>query len=1025
MNKLATLFFSLFLFSAAYSQCPDVTAYTANVEEGLCVFTGKVSISGACEGLRASLIHPSGTELRENIAADGTAEFTNLGVGTYTLTLVDTGTTPPTESAPQTLVITTLAEAFVATPVPGNCTANGAIVISNTCNDLFAVLTFPNGETLTQKIENGGTEFTSLSDGTYKIYLESQVTGEVTAEREISLANLYQNIILQIHSVTAPTCATSNDGVVQYRIISGGVGPFRVSLLDTGGNTVISEERTRNTATEVINGSFQGTNALPLNSGSYQLVIEDLAGNVAGCGATVVNPIVIPQALNTNVLCYEIEKHPDSYFKLDGECKYRLYLRVKPVDTSLRLTVDQNFYSQPGTAVVIVNETLTYDISSSLGVISNNTNVGWAYVTGHVINPGDDVRVIVKGGMNTIDEHFTFTNLAEPKPGFNATPYASVDSNNCGTVQLRFNMNLHNLTSNHPAVDGNGTYSYRHQWYHSPWDNDNKTNGYWFKVEKQNADGTTWTDVSDNVDWTAYNWVNVTATGEGRYRFTYQQAPNQCYQTSLERVITNTFDDNYIQDKILNSYDKLYGAYEGTVGFYKYFVTSGTEFSWPLVSKLERADGQTSVTYQARLPYEEVKTYTINFPMEKTVTGSGQNSAWGDLPPGSYIWTVTDACGRTASTTVNLDTVTHYKEELIVKNECDLVSISFNLNAQTASGVPITAINTTVNSTLHYKNSAGNWVNYSSLSAGYPVIRGSSGTFSNLPPTYEYRVFFNDIRYPRELTSSSVVDGISVIRTTIPNIKPNDIYTRFTNFSAYPTVAPKERIAAAVSASFCDVTNNSSGLVSVAVTNPQVLEYPLYFELWRKKNPADPASTDQLYTPRVSYDENSGATSHVFTGVTNGDYFVRVGHECGYQDYDVHVEVSQYITPSLTSSKTNNICVGDTARLRFTGSETIFDIKWYRIEEDGTATEIGTNVRLMDVTLERTTTYRVVYGVKASLSCASTYTFPPREITLTVRHDTTPPVPNCPSNITVTAERGECSQIVTWTEPTYTDDCPV
>lgn len=91
-----------------------------------------------------------------------------------------------------------------------------------------------------------------------------------------------------------------------------------------------------------------------------------------------------------------------------------------------------------------------------------------------------------------------------------------------------------------------------------------------------------------------------------------------------------------------------------------------------------------------------------------------------------------------------------------------------------------------------------------------------------------------------------------------------------TNYHEF-TIPETNPLQTEVSATYCERTTGN-GLVIASVKNSESIRYPLTFRL--KNNAGAIVNTH-------TYEQASGATSHIFTNVADGDYVVETEHKCG------------------------------------------------------------------------------------------------------------------------------------------------
>ncbi|MFJ1331760.1 HYR domain-containing protein, partial [Capnocytophaga canimorsus] len=979
---------------------------------------------------------------------------------------------------------------FTLNQVPGTCYGNAELTVSNpsctSSTEILAELISPgNPSPKIEPLTGGSYTFSSLRAGTYTVTLSNQNTGVRGVSKSIEITTSYQNIVWQLNSIAAPTCSDGVNGRIQLKIISGGIGSFKIEVFDKLGNLVVSQNNIpKPTTGNTANIEFLGSDSNPLKSGDYSLQITDLAGGNLGCGAIIKLPIVIPPSTNSNTLCKLIERGELSYIQLGldaaGDCKHRLKIQIKHPGTNVQLSTEaQNFYKQAGTAQVwnLTTNEGPIDISSTLEdalyIYRNH------YTTPFMFKEGDKVRVLIKGAQNTIDETFILKDLDPNKPPFQERRLGWLGNDAQGAVRgwqityvdkentcrEAYAFRLGQGVSHRIYKDDNDNskeYKYRyHPWgmYEFDLDYANRaTTGkttpdpdkHWYKVEKLEAGA--WTDVSHLVKWSrgkhsmplTFDDFIADFTDAGaptatnrtiRYRFTYQDTkiinsgPKGCFPSSppvmeIDAYYKNNIS-NYLEGIMTNDWAIRYGygAYEGTSAMY--LATGQYTYVYPIKIKLEmlsRADGKAlDAPFPMRLPFmnpEDVQMKVFDPVVEfEGITPEHNFFGYGDFPAGQYRLTITDACGNSHSIIKDFDKYLKYDDKITIDQGCGNGSVTFDVGAKDhRTGEVISQISESIRVGITKKNHLDSW-NYFQY-ATRPVYTTPNGVFSNLPPG-DYKILlrglYHAIHYTNTnnrfasngFTSAVVPPGVYVWVSMESRIHHQSSYSKI--ISIQPAVS---QLQAEVESTFCD-PNTNTGIVNATITSPQdIIRYPLTFEL-RKK-------ADASLVASHTYDGTNAETSHTFTNVDEGVYVVIIKHECGSNEFETEVKLSNFRQPSIFLNRTND-CPGTPVTLRLSASETLFDIEWYRLE--GANRIILGNGNTITQSPTTTTTYYAEYALKPGIGCASTAPATAQRI-VRVKDDNTPPtILNCPSDIEVFAEIGKCTAQVYWTEPTASDDC--
>lgn len=975
-----------------------------------------------------------------------------------------------------TFLITTLMavgqecyENFTGTSTAGSCLSNAQLTVKvpDGCTGNFAVeLIEPNQVGLPSAPllnSDGSYTFTNLKAGVYTVTIIDQDNSVRSTPKTFQVTSTYRNIDITAPQITAPTAA-GNDARVRFNIRpTGGIGPFKVRLLQADGTPLNVPEQTINKSATNALVTFQGTATNPISTGNVILVIEDLANNTPDCGEIRKEPIQIP--VPDPSLKFTIVKNGlISRIQTDTNCKHRFWIRIDRTDGTQMTSANVQYFRQPGTAVIRNLTTgMEYDISSTFA--NGQINEGSSFYSGYDFNVGDEVHLIIQGPDNTIEEKFKLdATLMDPM--YKYGPSSGIPANNeqipvylynrsnysCDPTKWRVGVGEYWLwrrfenqaDASTPAIYG------RYEWYQPirySWINNAQRLageiGYYYEVYKRNADGVTYTLLQNGVDYTQTNPNNIdlnASLGAGWYRVVYKNnSTNATGGTCFE-----PYRDNYIAelqgDYLERAYDGLEtgaGVYENTVSLRLYHST--LRFVYPAKMVLTPADGRTSITFNTSLPLDGTNTYTrtINFPIVREIQDPAvvipkiSFEVFGDFPEGDYNLSFTDGCGRTVTKTISLRKPAKYEGDFVkVEQGCQYASVSYDLKVKYPSALPYLAVG------IQRKNNSGSWGSI----GGQNSQRAQAGTFYNLPPG-EYRLFVTNIVFAMlermvwfsnpapggYQVPNAVLSGYSHGYTLMPDFKDylrsgaqewqrgyNSFITNYHEFTIGETLP----LQTDVSATYCERTSGN-GLVIAAVKNPEHIRYPLTFRL---KNSAGTI----LFTK--TYDSASGATSHIFTGVADGDYVVETEHTCGKWYNNVTVKASTYALPTVFNRPgTFDPCLGGDATLIFSGSDQLFDIEWFRLDANGNEIypSIGTGKTVVQ-SVSATTTFKAKYKIKPSVNvCPGTALEGSANTTVRFVPDKTPPtISGCPTgDIVVNAAVGACSAVVNWSAITATDNC--
>ena len=568
------------------------------------------------------------------------------------------------------------------------------------------------------------------------------------------------------------------------------------------------------------------------------------------------------------------------------------------------------------------------------------------------------------------------------------------------------------------------------------WNNAYTTN------QMDETDTSKWSNESGNVIWLNENYADLSGLPDGYYmvKFKAKKADGSSFCYEPKRVVEIKAKPNEIA-KQFHGIEINKGVFKGTVSIRKWL--SPEQFNYPVTVSIDYLDdpgagtGNRTYNFRTSMPFEtSQRTVTYTFPIVRTLlnpqtappnTGLFQ---FGDLPAGNYRITLTDNCNNTTSKEFYFDTPMQYdRDQVKVEQGCAGSSkVTYDISSS-----PIGTIRDAVY-TLYRKSPSGN----------YDIVvatsRNPNHTFNNLPEgeyLFEARGFYymrmkqgvwkdsaqsgsTGIMNWQNLTDpNGVVNGYSMINS--PDIiNPSDPQTNGTTAlhrsRVYLTVKPTGELQRNVVGTSCN-GSAGSGIVAVGIKNPDYIRYPLTFTLKNKVTNA------QVGT--VTFGATSTATNHVFKNVANGTYIVTTSHACGVYTDEVLVNTDSYTSPGISYvARSTNPCNGDVVDLTFGGSTQLFDIEWFRIETNGTETELGFAQTISD-TVTRDTKYVVRYKLQDPNLCVNRNG--EASITIQFAKDTTPPViTGCPTGtITVEAISGRCYGVPTWGVVTATDDCRI
>ena len=321
---------------------------------------------------------------------------------------------------------------------------------------------------------------------------------------------------------------------------------------------------------------------------------------------------------------------------------------------------------------------------------------------------------------------------------------------------------------------------------------------------------------------------------------------------------------------------------------------------------------------------------TITFPFEATFTGPIDII---DLPIGSYkvelFPVVGTSCLGTVQKTqiVNLGNGAAYNPTISIVAGCpNGNAINYALNPQNAftpDGVTLFRRNPNGTSTQIASNNSlsGQFAN---LSSGDYFLNFSKG--GN---------FFYSVLHKRR--------------------------GQFT-YSTNVKVEPYKPIEVGITTVFCDPLNGNpnSGNISVAVNATSTLLYPLKMTLFKQNDLVNPVSP--------SVELASPVREHVFKGLAEGDYVVKISDAC--IEFTRNVALRAVNSPPTSTVSQKTICKGSPTDLSAdNATNQLYDITWFVVNPDGSnGAMVGTGIPF-PVSPTSTTTYRGEFKLKTIFSC--------------------------------------------------------
>ena len=935
------------------------------------------------------------------------------------------------------------------TPVIGNCYADNAIRVTaksaspypSACkpssgqfivqfkgmgkdNEVYKMTPYP--------VAAGGTASYTLSDlesGTYTVVVRDAITGAIV-ERSVKIVSSYKPMNIQALEGLAPTC--NLQGGVRFRIPTGGKGPFDITLLDKGGNTVLlpTQRFPRPTGNNYI--EVRGTTAHPIVAGQeLRVQIKDVTSSGDNCGETQRLPVKIPAAIKTPE-CLKIRMF--DYRELivsDVDCgKYKAAFIVRKAEDNTPLWQNTpninallNYFRMPGRAVVrFISSTDPAKVGTTLDISSTFDNNRY-YINNYIIQKGDVIEITITGGQNTIKETVRFNEQIDPPTCASYGLFSVANgSYNIGipagcttgtTKQLSLFYSLANgAYRDMPNVTQGGTYRYYvyfqderkidvEKMEHFTLEAGTSVSGPWSPVPMTDAA----TAAPGQARWT-HRRIYLDNVGEGYYRITYKNT-NNCFETCT-RVIRIFYPNPSLPsvDKIWDYYNPLYGIHEGTGAFMIRFLSN--QFISPLTVKVEPADGTKSITYTPQVGHLTAsQSRTVTFPLTLTQAFNSASSNWipvgyTNLPARRYRITVTDGCGRTTTRDFDFLKTEYQSEELSFKKDCNVAEMVYKSNGGFS--------HTNLNISLQKYNDNG--------TLGQPIIRNTNpfnGSFINLlPGKYKLKLIGSGGLHSTGYHPNKTWYYIGVTEPGIP----------ITEFEKDIEVKPIEPIDPMLSSLICD-QGVGTFMIAADVTG-QPVKFPLTFNLYERPSATATNTTTPTPLKTHTYQESDNKYYHVFDGLAPGKhYVVETKHVCRTVRKYISLRASDTFEPTLVIDRPVPFCKGNVATVQLLGvPESIFEIRWFKLDANGNKTSASpyrVNSSFSEAIFD-TTSYLAEYRIRPGIGCSNNNWYT-KTATVVMPPANLPSVTNCPQNITATATVGRCDVPVSWTEPVGEPSC--
>ncbi len=840
---------------------------------------------------------------------------------------------------------------FTVTPVNGICVQDGQIDIeipgASGCTGVTATLNEPGGPVL-QSINIGGSgtgTFVNLLPGNYEVRLKQGAT--TTPAKTATVATSYKDFTVKITtydlSCKAGDQNYSDDGEIKVEITNAsqvsGLFEYKIPALGLSSGPIAATTYT-----------FTG-----LPAGIHDVVVTNTIGTTC----------VVSKNYNGNEVKDKVGNTIPNPFPKNSFIEF---VSVDDCDSwNIQVVRDANGGFQggvrPGGYATITYNGNTYNaVSGKAPGYTPPLGAGFYFKN---VPENTEVTIEISDGCNATI--FTYiTSKKQENLEFGILHKSSYYGDICSTLNY-----IHLPSPSSIYVTGTNEIVQNHINYHpEPGGNGITWNLYieeptgssnYILLESRDSDTgpETFPDIDDPGN-ALYSLIN------GR-NYRIELVDNKCGSPTITKDFT--FNVNESVHPLNNTnFIPTTSMLEGTVGF---SLSNAPNLKGTLDGvkwTIDRTDGMTSYTYPSESTYTMGAHYaghTINFPYEQTFYYDFDivSQRFIDLPPGEYIITAEDlTCGVIRTQTVVLDNPIQRFADYSIEAACNF------------------------DPSIH--------IEYSQTDDFALWLRGNVLLFNdngNFPPT---QADYTGKQY------SVGAGGKKAISDNIDNVASGDYYLRFgafgdTSASFYHSVVEPnggrnshlnisvpgafggygadvlqryffipvhvdadQGINFHLSSFFCDSNDPYSGALGISVTG-----YPVDFityEVW--EDGLDPDVDTPTYTYTTS---DLSETSHIFNGLTEQNYTVRVSHSCGYIQQEVLVTNEEQDDPEVFGGDT--YCDDDTEPmiLSFNLSETLYDIEWY--DEDNNLLGEGASITVTPI---QTTTYRIDYTMKAETGCA-------------------------------------------------------
>ena len=868
--------------------------------------------------------------------------------------------------------------------------------------------------------------FTNLEMGEYTLIVRDMVKGAYI-EKKINIESNYSLMNITDYEPLAPTCDKNNGGI-KFRIPSGGIGPFEITVIDTNGGVIVpTQVRNRPSNNGYIEVRGDNSHPLPINK-EFRVIIKDRTGTGNKCGEERLSPkFEVPSQIKYVVSCLNIKVWNREMQKSPIDCdNYNFIVRlVRPEDNQwLYHSISDyqsftDFFKTPTTAIVRkINTGELFDISSSFN--------GYSYtVPGYPFKNGDEIEMTIKGPKNTIVERYKLENKLDiPNKGVCGERLWGWDdsaaaNSGCGTaLKATFRVyDSHSVTFKN-TINGENINVSVGSWL-SGYKSSNTYQGKYNDINApllQRKVGSNWVPMYGKP-----NEVGV-PTVPGTYRFIYDIPPAGCPPVASCEFEIKTPTTHSIE-KIWNGVQIGYGVYEGTGAFR---ITHSGAVNDTIKFSIMPKDGRKVVTYQAKIAFMDTFTRTINFPLEYnsyktscdyTSPGGGQVH-YTNLPAGEYVITAT-SCGQTTTRTISLPGLPPYKPELKYVKDCKMLKLIYSfgseIEAHRSPHMPVYLEKKRID--------AQGKVQWDYIE----TKKGHIGEFNNLTPGtyrlkmagYWYNAALSNKYVPINSTNPGAVSQAGACDPATP-------YENYYTYNKYKEIEVKdieETLAPKILGVVCD-KSATTGMILVDLTGQNV-SFPITYSLNRLASATD--NSEGVAVASKTYQLSDNKYYHAFDNIAEGHYRIMIKYPCGElpsRNFDFNLSAAA--NPDTFADKPMPFCNGDTARIGIALSEAIYNINWYKIDKDGNKLS-GAPYRIGQEfwdTINQTTYYLVEYSVKPGMGCANPTVYT-KTVTVVMPSADEPPFIKtpCPNDITLTVDPGKCNKYVSWVEPEALPTC--